>query len=121
MLICLSVVPTVYADVIDPDEKEVQTSYQIINLDSYPDYVFLLYGYPFLLFTLLFTILVESLVIWIFLRKKQKIAVILFYTILGNCFTLPLATYTYNYIIADLVLVEVPGDFNRKPAHQAII
>ncbi len=39
--------PTVYADVIDPDEKEVQTSYQIINLDSYPDYVFLLYGYPF--------------------------------------------------------------------------
>lgn len=78
MLICLSVVPTVYADVIDPDEKEVQTSYQIINLDSYPDYVFLLYGYPFLLFTLLFTILVESLVIWIFLRKKQKIAVILF-------------------------------------------
>lgn len=47
MLICLSVVPTVYADVIDPDEKEVQTSYQIINLDSYPDYVLLLYGYPF--------------------------------------------------------------------------
>jgi len=46
MLICLSVVP-VYVDVIDPDEKEVQTSYQIINLDSYPDYVFLLYGYPF--------------------------------------------------------------------------
>lgn len=49
MLICLSVLPTIYADVIDPDEKEIQTSYQIINLDSYPDYVFLLYGYPLLL------------------------------------------------------------------------
>jgi len=50
-----------------------------------------------LLFALLFTILVEFLVIWIFLRKKQKTALILFYTILVNCFTLPLATCTYNY------------------------
>ncbi|NYB26192.1 MAG: hypothetical protein HVN34_02485 [Methanobacteriaceae archaeon] len=60
-----------------------------------------------LLLALLFTILVEFLVIWIFLRKKQKTVLILFCTILVNCFTLPLATYTYNYIIADLVLVEV--------------
>jgi cytochrome bd-type quinol oxidase subunit 1 len=39
---------------------------------------------------------VEFLVIWIFLRKKQKTVLILFCTILVNCFTLPLATYTYK-------------------------
>ncbi len=58
-----------------------------------------------LLYTLLLTILLEFLVIWIFFRKKPL--KVLFYTILINCLTLPLATYGYNYIISNLVLVEI--------------
>lgn len=47
MIICLSIIPTVYADVIEPGQKEVRTYYQITNIDSYLDYVFLSCGYPF--------------------------------------------------------------------------
>ncbi len=47
LLFCLSTFQTIYADVIDPGEKELPTiNYHIINKDSYPDYVFLLHGVP---------------------------------------------------------------------------
>ena len=36
----------VHADVIDPGEKNVPLYYKITNIDSYPDYVFLLQGNP---------------------------------------------------------------------------
>lgn len=38
--------PGVYADVIDPDQKPVELYYQIININNYPDYVFLIHGNP---------------------------------------------------------------------------
>ncbi len=59
-----------------------------------------------LLYALLLTILIEFIVIWPFLRKKEKITLILLYIVLINCFTLPLATYGYNYILPNLVLIE---------------
>lgn len=59
----------------------------------------------FLIYALFTTIILEFLVIWIFLRDQP--ARTLIYTILINCFTLPLATYAYYYVIFDLLLVEI--------------
>lgn len=36
----------VSADVINPDEKNIPFSYQLINIQDYPDYVFILHGTP---------------------------------------------------------------------------
>jgi len=58
----------------------------------------------FLVYALLTTVTLEFLVIWIFLRDQP--AKILIYTILINCFTLPLATYAYYYVVLNLLLVE---------------
>ncbi len=44
-LISLSIT-TVYADVINPDQKQIDYYYQIININDYPDYVFLIQGNP---------------------------------------------------------------------------
>lgn len=38
---------------------------------------------------------------------KQKATKILLYSVLINCLTLPLATYTYYYIINNLLIIEV--------------
>jgi hypothetical protein len=57
------------------------------------------------LYTVFLTIFVEFLVIWLFIRKQT--AEILLYTILINCFTLPLATYGYNYAVTNIVLIEI--------------
>lgn len=46
VLICLTMVPVVSADVIDPGQKEVALYYQITNINSYTNYVFLLHGNP---------------------------------------------------------------------------
>ena len=46
ILICITMVPVIHADIIDPYHKEVQVYYQIINIKDYPDYVFLLNGNP---------------------------------------------------------------------------
>jgi hypothetical protein len=44
-LISLSITP-VYGDVINPDQKQIDYYYQIININNYPDYVFLIHGNP---------------------------------------------------------------------------
>lgn len=44
--IYLLTAPAAYADVIDPGEKEIPLYYHITNINSYPDYVFLLHGTP---------------------------------------------------------------------------
>ena len=59
----------------------------------------------FLLYSLLVTIFLEFLVIWILLQEKP--ARTLLYTILINSFTLPLATYSYYYIIPNLIVIEL--------------
>lgn len=59
----------------------------------------------FLFYSLIITILLEFLIIWIILRDQP--ARIFFYTTLINCFTLPVATYTYYNVISNLLLVEV--------------
>lgn len=58
-----------------------------------------------LIITLAITILIEFLVIWLFLRGR--LTEILLYSTLINCLTLPLATYGYNYLVHNLVLIEV--------------
>jgi hypothetical protein len=46
LLILLSLMGTSSADVINPGEKNVPFSYKIINIQDYPDYVFILHGTP---------------------------------------------------------------------------
>jgi len=46
LLILLSIMGTSSADVINPGEKNVPFSYKIINIQDYPDYVFILHGTP---------------------------------------------------------------------------
>ena len=58
-----------------------------------------------IIFTLLLTILIEFSLLWVFLSEKT--VRILLYTILINCFTLPLATYGYHYLISNLLLIEI--------------
>jgi hypothetical protein len=53
---------------------------------------------------LLATILLETVCYWLFIRKD--LSRLLLYSILVNCFTLPPATWIYQHIIPDLVMVE---------------
>ena len=46
LLILLSTMGISSADVINPGEKNVPFSYQISNIQDYPDYVFILHGTP---------------------------------------------------------------------------
>lgn len=46
VIFCLYPLASVSADVINPGEKEVPLYYQITNINSYQDYVFLLHGNP---------------------------------------------------------------------------
>ena len=39
-------ITTVYADLINPDQKQIDYYYQIININNYPDYIFLIHGNP---------------------------------------------------------------------------
>ncbi|NYB52981.1 MAG: hypothetical protein HVN35_10545 [Methanobacteriaceae archaeon] len=45
-MVLLVVVGTSFADVINPGEKNIPLTYQISNIQSYPDYVFILHGSP---------------------------------------------------------------------------
>lgn len=46
LLILVSIIGTSSADVINPGEKNVPFSYQLSNIQDYPDYVFILHGTP---------------------------------------------------------------------------
>lgn len=46
LLILLFLMGTSSADVINPGEKNIPFSYQISNIQDYPDYVFILHGTP---------------------------------------------------------------------------
>lgn len=46
VVICAFTIPTIYADVIDPNQTEVPVYYIITNINDYPNYVFLLHGNP---------------------------------------------------------------------------
>lgn len=50
------------------------------------------------------TIFVEFIIIWLFIRREP--AKLLFYSLLINSITLPLATYSYLYIFPNLILTE---------------
>lgn len=65
------------------------------------------------IFALIITILAEFVIFWIFIRKNPS--KLLLYSVLINCFTLPLATYAYQNILNSLLpaetfvfLVEIP-------------
>jgi len=53
---------------------------------------------------LLITILTEAIVFWIFIRKPIKSFL---YSALINSFTLPLATYSYQNILNNLLIIEI--------------
>lgn len=57
-----------------------------------------------LFYSLFLTILLEFMVIWIILKEKPHI--ILFYAVLINSLTLPLATYGIQYL-PNLFLIEI--------------
>jgi hypothetical protein len=46
LLIVVSITGTSSADVITPGEKNIPFSYQLSNIQDYPDYVFILHGTP---------------------------------------------------------------------------
>lgn len=46
LLLILASLGTSWADVIEPGEKNVPFTYQIINIQDYPDYVLILHGTP---------------------------------------------------------------------------
>ena len=46
LLILISITGTSSADVINPGEKNIPFSYQLSNIQDYPDYVFILHGTP---------------------------------------------------------------------------
>lgn len=52
----------------------------------------------------LLTVIIEFVIIWLFIRKEPE--KLLFYSFLVNSITLPLATYGYNYIYPNLILIE---------------
>lgn len=54
---------------------------------------------------LIITIVIEFIIIWVLLRIKPGQA--LAYSVLINSLTLPLATYIYQSIVSNFVLVEV--------------
>jgi hypothetical protein len=45
LMIC-SLIPLVSADVINPGEKSIPFSYELSNIQDYPDYMFILHGTP---------------------------------------------------------------------------
>ena len=58
-----------------------------------------------ILIPLVLTILIEFVIIWLFLKENPLR--ILFYSAIINCLTLPLATYGYNYIKSNMLLIEI--------------
>lgn len=56
------------------------------------------------LLSLLLTIVVEFIILWIFIRRKPL--KILFYEVLINCFTLPIATYVYQNFLTNYLIIE---------------
>lgn len=55
-------------------------------------------------FALIFTIFVESIIIWLFIKKEPH--KIFFYAVLINSFTVPVATYTYQNILNNFLFIE---------------
>lgn len=58
-----------------------------------------------LILTLLVTVVVEFLILYIILRSS--ILKILFYSLLINSLTLPIATYIYQNLLENLFMVEI--------------
>lgn len=50
------------------------------------------------------TVIIESFIAWLFLRSN--IVKIILYVFFINFFTLPLATFTYQYLLNNFVLIE---------------
>lgn len=46
LIINLLFIPSAFADVIQPGEKDINFDYQLTNIQDYPDYVFILHGMP---------------------------------------------------------------------------
>ncbi|MDD4811283.1 MAG: hypothetical protein PHY53_08885, partial [Methanobacterium formicicum] len=46
LFILVSITGASYADVVNPGEKTIPYSYQIANIQDYPDYVLILHGTP---------------------------------------------------------------------------
>lgn len=58
-----------------------------------------------LLIPLILTIFIEFIVLWIFIKKGPE--KLLFYSLIINSITLPLATFIYAYIFYNLLLIEI--------------
>ena len=52
----------------------------------------------------LVTVIVEFMVLWIFVKNKPWI--LLFYSVIINSLTLPIATYSYLYILNSFLVIE---------------
>jgi hypothetical protein len=51
------------------------------------------------------TVAIEFIVIWIFIKRSPWL--LLLYSVIINSFTLPIATYSYHYIISNIYLIEL--------------
>ena len=51
------------------------------------------------------TILIEFIIIWIFIRENPE--KLLFYSLIINSITLPLATFIYIYLFHNFLLIEI--------------
>lgn len=51
------------------------------------------------------TVIIEFIIIYLFIKNKPL--TLLFYSVIINSLTLPIATYTYVYIINNFILVEI--------------
>lgn len=56
------------------------------------------------IFLWILTVCVEFLIIWLFIRKEP--IKLLFYALLINSITLPLATYSYYFLYSSFILTE---------------
>lgn len=54
---------------------------------------------------LILTIFIEFMVIWIFIRESP--GKLLFYSLIINSITLPLATFVYTFVFHNFLLIEI--------------
>lgn len=53
----------------------------------------------------LLTVIIEFIIIYLFIKNKPW--TLLFYSVIINSLTLPIATYTYIYILNNFLLIEI--------------
>ncbi|OPY23086.1 MAG: hypothetical protein A4E27_01603 [Methanobacterium sp. PtaU1.Bin242] len=58
-----------------------------------------------LLLSLIITCLAEFLILWLFIQHDP--AKLLLYSLIINCLTLPLASYSYSFLMDNLLLIEI--------------